>query len=156
MKYTLFFICFNDYVLIYCVYLFLDIPRNRKDSGVNFFNHFNKDFICPYGLAHDQSSFDPATFSCRLNNIHCKFYLRPQIAISEFAETVPVNLKYVQENLEILEKDSIDALTKKTKKIDSYRNILDSKQKNKTGMCISFYNNYYIDVLYIILYILLS
>ena len=94
-----------------------------------------------YGLAHDESSFHPATLRRRLNNINCEFFLRPQIAISEFAETVPVNLKYVEENHEILDRDSVDAFIKKTKKIEPYLNILDSKQKDKTGMCISFYNN---------------
>ena len=166
MKYTAFWIYFNDYVLVYYVYAFLDTPRKRKDSGAKFFNHFRKDFIRPYGLAHDQSSFDPATLSRRLNNINCEFFMRPQIAISEFAETVPVNLKYIEENLKILDKDFIDAFIKKTKKTELYLSILDSNQKDKTGMCISFHNKlllywcviyyivYFIIFIYICLYII--
>ena len=60
--------------------------------------------------------------------------------MSEFAETVPLNLNYIEEHLEILEKESINAFIKKTKKIEPCLYILDSKQKDKTGMCISFDN----------------
>ena len=140
MKYTIFRIYFNYYVLICYVYVFLDTPRKREDSGVSYFNHFKKDFIRPYGLAHDESSFDAATLSRRLNNTNCEFFRRLQIAMSEFAETVPLNLNYIEEHLEILEKESINAFIKKTKKIEPCLYILDSKQKDKTGMCISFDN----------------
>lgn len=138
MIYTLFRIYFNYYVLIYYVYVFLDTPRKTEDSGVSYFTHFRKDFIRPYGLAHDKSSFDAATLSRRLNNINCEFFLPPQIAMSEFAETVPFNLKYIEEHLEILKKESINAFIKKKKKIEPYLYVLDPKQKDKTGMCISF------------------
>lgn len=140
MKYTLFGIYFNHYVLIYYAYVFLDIPGKREDSAVSYFNHFRKDFIRPYWLVHDQSSFDARTLSHRLNNINCEFFLRPQIAISEFAETVLINLKYIEEHLDILEKESIYAFIKKTKKIEPYLDILDSKLKDKIGICISFHN----------------
>ena len=117
--------------------MILDTPRKREESDVPFFNHFRKDFIRPYGLAHNEASFDPATLSPRLNNINCEFYLRPQIAISEFAETIPVKLKYVEENLEILDTQSISAFIRKTKKIEPSLKILDTKQKDETSMCIS-------------------
>ena len=138
MNYTLCLIYFN---IIYwisshllCIFI---LGYTKKDVGENFFNHFRKDFIRPYGLAHDESSFHPATLSCRLNNINWEFVLRTQIATWEFTETVPVNLKYVKENLEILDWNPINAFIKKTKKIEPYLNILNSKQKDKTGMCIS-------------------
>ena len=140
MKYTLFGIYFNYYILIYYVYVFLDTPRKREDNAASYFNHLRKDFIQPYRLAHDQSSFDAATLSRRLNNINCEFFLRPEIAVSEFAETVPINLKYIEEHLDILDKESIYAFIKKTKKIEPYLHILDSKQKDKIGICISFDN----------------
>ena len=81
----------------------LNTPRKREESGISFFNHFRKDFIRPCGLAHNVTVFDPTIFSRRLNNINCELYVRPQIAISEFAETIPANLQYVEENLEILD-----------------------------------------------------
>ena len=82
--------------------IILDTPRKKEESGVSFFNHFRKDFTRPYGLGYNETAFDPP--SRRLNNINCEFYLRPQIPISEFAETVPANLQYVEENLKILDK----------------------------------------------------
>ena len=138
--------------------IILDTPRKRKDSGVSFFNHFRKDFIRPYGLAHNENTFDPATLSRRLNNINCEFYLRPQIAISEFAETIPANLQYVEENINILDKESISALIRKTRKIEPYLKIFDSKKRDENGMCITHYlytyTNIYIQI-YIYIYIYL-
>ena len=129
---------FHDSVLIYCyIAIILDTPRKREESGVSFFNHFRKDFICPYGLVHNQTVFDPA--SRRLNNINCEFHLRPQIAISEFTETVPANLQYVEETLEILDKESISAFIRKTKKIEPYLKLLDSIKRDETGICITLY-----------------
>ena len=136
--------------------IILDTPRKREDSGVSFFNHFRKDFIRPYGLAHNENTFDPATLSRRSNNINCEFYLRPQIAISEFAETIPANLQYVEENINILDKESISALIRKTRKIEPYLKILDSKKRDENGMCITHYLYTYINIsiqIYIYLYI---
>ena len=115
----------------------LDTPRKREESGVSFFNHFRKDFNRPYGLAHNETAFDPA--SHRLNNINCEFYLQPQIAISEFAETVPANLQYVEEYLEILDKELISAFIRKTKNIEPYLKILDSTRRDETGICTALY-----------------
>ena len=39
--------------LLYC---FLDIPK-KNQGGVNYYQHFRKDFIKPYGLAHSEESF---------------------------------------------------------------------------------------------------
>ena len=128
--------------------IILDTRRKREDSGVSLFNHFRKDFIRPYGLAHNENTFDPATLSRRLNNINIEFYLRPQIAISEFAEIIPANLQYVEENINILDKESISAFIRKTRKIEPYLEILDSKKRDETGMCITHY-------LYICIYIYL-
>ena len=77
-------------------FLILDTPKcsaNRKeDKSVQCYNHFRKDFLRPYGLPHDESSFVAATISRRLNSYNCEFYLQPQVAISEFAETVQQTL----------------------------------------------------------------
>ena len=116
--------------------LILDTPKKKEDS-VTFFNHFRKDFIRPYGLAYDAMSFEDSTLKQRLNNINCEFYLRPQIAISEFAETVYANLKYMENNYEILDPESIKGFLKKTKKIEKYLAVLDSKQTGETGKFVS-------------------
>ena len=46
-----------------------------------------------------------------------------------------MKLKYVEENLEILDTESISAFIRKTKKIEPSLKILDTK--HETGMCIS-------------------
>ena len=106
------------------VSLILDTPKKKEDS-VTFFNHFRKDFICPYGLAYDRQSFEPSTLSRRLNYFNCEFYIRSQIGISEFTETVSANLQYMEENQKILDPKSIQAFIKKTKKIEKYLAVLD-------------------------------
>ena len=111
--------------------------KKERRKWCAFFNHFRKDFIRPCCLVHNETAFNPA--SRRLNNINCEFYLRPQIVISEFAETVLANLQYVEENLEVLDKESISAFIRKTKKIEPYLKTLDSTKSDETGICITLY-----------------
>ena len=130
---------FSNYIICYFfVKLILDTPKKTENS-VSYFNHFRKDFIRPYGLAHDAQSFDEATLTRRLNNFNCEFFTRPQVAISEFAETFSTNLTYMEQNLEILEPKSVEVFLKKAKKIERYIAILDSKQPGET--CKSIYYN---------------
>ena len=127
---------FSNYIICYFfVKLILDTPKKKKDS-VAYFNHFRKDFIRPYGLVHHAQIFDAVTLSQRLNNFNCEFFIRPQIAISEFAETLSANLKYIEENIKILEPKSILVFLKKAKKKDKHIAILDSKQSGETGESI--------------------
>ena len=87
---------FSNYIICYFfVKLILDTPKKTENS-VSYFNHFRKDFIRPYGLAHDAQSFDEATLTRRLNNFNCEFFTRPQVAVSEFAETFSTNLTYME------------------------------------------------------------
>ena len=65
------------------------------------FNHFGKDFICPYGLSHYPKSFETST--------NFEFYMQPEVAISEFTETISASLKYMEKNREILDTKSITA-----------------------------------------------
>ena len=103
---------------------------------MQYYNHFRKDFQRPYCLAHDQTSFDAATISRRLNNYNCEFHLRPQIGISEFAETVQQNFHCLRDNIEILDQRSISPFAQKTEKIEPYLVVLDMKQSQVTGMPI--------------------
>ena len=116
--------------------LILDTPKKKEDF-ITFFNQVRKDFIRPYGLPHDAMSFEESTLKRRLSNINCEFYLRPQIAMSEFAETVSANLKYMENNYEILDPESIKAILKKTKKIEKYLAVLESKKTGETGKSVS-------------------
>ena len=74
----------------------IDTPK-KNDGGVNFYQHFRKDFIRPYGLAHSEDAFHDATIARRLKTINCEFLLRCgryiRIAISEFSETIIENWK---------------------------------------------------------------
>ena len=118
--------------------LILDTPKSianeKEEKSIQYFNHFRKDFLKPYGLAHDESSFDARTITRRLNSYNCEFFLRPQVAISEFAETVQQNLHYIRDNADIIDATAISAFVKKTEKIEPYLAIADSKQSQVTGM----------------------
>ena len=130
---------FSNYIICYFfVKLILDTPKKKEDL-VPYFNHFRNDFIRPYGSSYDAKSFYAARLSQRLNNFNCQIFIRPQIAISEFAETLSANLKYIEENVEILEPKSIQVFLKKAKKKDKHIAILDSKQPGETGKSI-YYN----------------
>ena len=131
MKYTFRF-AYIVTIAFWCIAKYnLRYTKKERRFRVSCFSHFRKDFICPYGLAHTETSFDASTFSRRLNNINCEVYLPPQIAISEFAETISVNLNYAYENLEILDQKSISALIQKFRKIELYLKIFDSKQEDE-------------------------
>ena len=87
--------------------------QREKKTQSRISTTLERDFIRPYGFAHDQRSFDPSTLSRRLNNYNCEFYLRPQVGMSEFAETVMHNLQCIEENTDILDPKSIAAFVKK-------------------------------------------
>ena len=98
-----------------------------------FFNHFRKYFLRPYGLAHDVPAYEDSTPMRRLNSYNCEFLVRAQVAMSEFAETLLQSIEYLEDNAEVLDMTSLQAFLKKTEKIESYLQILDSK-KEETGM----------------------
>ena len=75
------------FLFVTCIINFRHTKKKKEDS-VGVFNHFKNDFIRAYGLAHDAQLFETSTLSGRLNNFDCEFYIRPQIGISEFAETL--------------------------------------------------------------------
>ena len=85
---------------------------------------------------HDESSFDATTISRRLSSYNCEFYLRPQVAISKFAETVQQNLHYIKDNADIIDQKAISAFVKKTEKLEPYLAVLDMKHSQVTGMAI--------------------
>ena len=115
------------------LYLILDTPSKKDDTSVNFFNHFRKDFLRPHNLVHDALVYEDSTLIRRLNRYNCKFFIRPQFAMSEFAETLLQNMEYLENNAEILDITSLNVFLKKTKKFQPYLWILDSK-KEETSM----------------------
>ena len=79
----------------------------KNEGGVGYYQHFRKDFIRPYGLAHNNHTFQDATLARRLKSINCKFMVRPHIAMSELSETMTKNWKYIGENIDIFDIDAI-------------------------------------------------
>lgn len=43
--------------------------------------------------------FSDGSFYKRINAINCEYVVRPQIAISEFLETIRKNVQYLEQNL---------------------------------------------------------
>ena len=84
-------------------------------KGISYFYHFRKDFLKPYGLAHDADNFSDDNFHRRINTITCEYVVRPQVAISEFTDTILANAEYLNENMKVLEKDSLQAFLTKIK-----------------------------------------
>ena len=84
--------------------------------------------------------------------------MRPQVEISEFAETVWQNLNYIEENIGILDQRSIFVLVEKTKEIEHYLAVLDTKQHQETDVRIINHLHFigtfiFINIMYIYLYI---
>ena len=119
--------------LLYC---FSDTPQ-KNQGGVNYFQHFQKDFIKPYGLAHSDDSFKDTTLVNRLKPFNCEFLLRPHIGHSEFSETVVENSKYVRENLDIFDVEAIKRFLDKADGILESLHVINQKDKSATGKIIS-------------------
>ena len=79
----------------------------KNEGGVGYYQHFRKDFIRPYGLAHNNHTFQDATLARRLKSINCEFMVRPHIAMSELSETMTKDWKYIGENIDIFDIDAI-------------------------------------------------
>ena len=65
-------------------------------KGVNYFAHFPKAFLVPYGKMKDDMLMSKRCLEI-LNTINCEWLLRPKYAISEMAETFTANTEVVQE-----------------------------------------------------------
>ena len=127
------------------------IHQAKKDEkSISYYNHFRKVFMRPYGLAHDETSYDHATLGRRLNNVTCEFYLqaRNSNVCCQFAETILTNVQYLEQNIEIVDQRWLAAFISKTKKIEKYLNILDTKQTNEKGtyIYIQRYTHIYLSI----------
>ena len=79
-----------------------------------------------YGLAHDADNFSDDSFHWRINTINSEYVVRPQVAISEFTDTILANAEYLEENMEVLEKDSLQAFPTKMKKFKEPLEVLNT------------------------------
>ena len=100
---------------------------SKSSAGVVWFSQALRNFITPYGLA--KAAPQPTEMIARLKPFTSEWLVRPNIAISEYAETISANLPFLRENaedtlkseyIEMLENhfapmtNSLDALNKKT------------------------------------------
>ena len=69
-------------------------------------------FIFPKDLTAIISNGSISTLSRRLNSYNCEFYPRPEVAISEFPETVIQNTEYLEKNADFLDMTSLNAFIK--------------------------------------------
>lgn len=79
-------------------------------KGVLFFDHFPSNYLRPYGAADTRP--DHAKVMRRLHPKSCEWLKRPQIAMSEFSQTMEENLALLQtKGGKMLSKKRVNALT---------------------------------------------
>ena len=98
---------------------FLDSTLNKSSSqGIKYFYHF----LPPYEIAHDDQSFSNEKMKVRTGAINCEFITQPWIGVSEFADTMVANGKFLEESKDLLDSES---LTKFLKKLNHYKESLE-------------------------------
>lgn len=75
----------------------------RKDLtnalGVKWFFHFPKDLMRPYGRAFE--SLDDSFLAQKIKHHNCEFLNRPDIAMSEYSQTLEENIESIEEFAEV-------------------------------------------------------
>ena len=94
---------------------------------MKYFFNFKKDFINPYGPAHDASYFTDQQIGARLSQMNCVFVMRLNITMSDFAHTLLTNTEYLKENILILDGKGIDKFFHKIKNYKESLRILNSE-----------------------------
>ena len=102
-------------------------PSKSPSEGVKYFFHFHKDFINRYGSAHDAWPFTDQQITARLSQMNCEFLTRPNIAISEFADTLLANTQYLEENILVLDGRSMAKFFHKMENYKDALRVLNSK-----------------------------
>lgn len=115
------------------LFCYLDSPK-KNQGGVNYYQHFRKDFIKPHGLAHGKDSFKDTTLVNRLKSFNWKFFHRPHAELSEFE-----NAKYVKENLDIFDIEAIQRFLNKRDGILESLQTVNQKDKSASGEIICSY-----------------
>lgn len=82
-------------------------PSPQKQKGISYFNHFPSNFLKPYGRVHDNIE-ENNMLDTRANPRSCEWFLRPDFAVSEFAQTMA-------ENLSVLKDDEEDTIIRNRK-----------------------------------------
>lgn len=75
----------------------LSSPKSPdKTQGVKWWQQAVRSFITPYGAAKDAP--EPTTIFNRLQPFTCEWLSRPDVALSEFADTILLNIPILEKN----------------------------------------------------------
>ena len=112
-------------------------PNKSLSKGVKYFYHFRREFLPPYGIAHNEQSFSDEKMKARIiGAINCEFITQPWIGVSEFADTMLSNAKFLEESKHLLDSE---ILAKFLKKVDWYKDSFETiNSESETA------GNYYI------------
>lgn len=102
-------------------------------DGVKYYYHFRKDFLPPYGIGHNQTSFSDEQMQAHLSQINCEFLTRPWIAVSEFSDTVLSNMVYLEESSGILDEANMNRFFQKLKIYEQSMRALNTKAESGNG-----------------------
>ena len=76
------------------------LGAQRTSEGVQYFKHFLKSFLRLYRKA--DSDLHPENAFARLHNWNCEWLNRPDVAMSEFTDTILNNVAVIRDNCDIL------------------------------------------------------
>ena len=110
-------------------------PVTTPAKGVQYFQHFPKNFLRPYG--EGSAAPDDNTIFKRIAAFNCEWLVRPNVALSELASTVRLNMDVLQRhhrivnvqelgNIETTIHDAIELLSK----FDSKEKTADPNKKD--------------------------
>lgn len=85
----------------------------KHSQGVGYFNHFPKNFLCPYGRQKPFPSDEKVLQ--RLRPEGCEWLRRPNIAMSELSSTINENMDVLKGDSLFMDKDKISTLGKAMK-----------------------------------------
>ena len=106
----------------------LDFTPNKSPSqNLKYFYHFRKDFLPPYGIAHNDQSFSDEKMQARIEAINCEFIIRPWIGVSKFAETMLANEKFLEESKDLLDSQNLTKFLKKLNRYEESPEVFSSK-----------------------------
>lgn len=77
----------------------------RSVQGVNFFHHFPRQRLRPYGEIKETTA--NSTMLEKASILHCKYLLRPAVALSKMADTISANNSLLKEKLRAMDENKI-------------------------------------------------
>ena len=97
-------------------------------KGVQYFGHFPKNVLRPYGPA-DEAPSDDKIFS-RITSFNCEWLLRLDVALSEFASTVKNDVEILKQSNDVVRASEIDRVARTIEPFLSSLQLFDSKSDN--------------------------